>query len=845
MKDELVDLFTPHESFVGGELWDLAIAPASWTNFQSDIWTMWLPKEGIASHGWKVHVSAIKDEAREVLRKAAKVAFSQGVPFKHLSGLNEFYKLHSKNSSRLQTGKMIALYPKSEMNADRLMAALTETLKDFVGIDVLTDRSYRGSKSVFYRWGTFSFAGNIDEAGNPIGFVPDGFGELVEDRRAPQFVLPDGIIDPFSETVGRLGAKKAPTELKFDQYTVRSALRYTNAGGRYRAKCDQTSVDVVLKEARPHTGFVASEDAKTRLRRERDVLIEMNRHSLTLAPQLKKYFAVGDFEYLAMESIPGVPLHDWVANESPFFSSGITSRSEISKYLKRAEQIFSKIQADMRELHRLGFAFGDLSSGNIIVSNDDNARLIDFETCGLADSEDLVAGTPDFCMLSNNATLSFKDRDEYALSCIAITLILRLTSMMEITRAVSDSLGKDIISYAGTLPEWFLTACNHVLRVTAANSHYNVSSFDQPDIGELDGRNVARKQLAIGIINQSQLSSPSIFPLSSDTDKHNTLSFSMGDAGILWALKGSGLELSQLLIERFRAQVSAALDNGRLSAGYAFGYSGLADVCSTLGLEEEANAALDLIQLKWRDLADPSLAFGLAGVAQTLARHNRTEDAIEAMALSIKLSQTFDWKKNGLFFGRSGVVASAATLDHFGLWGAQSVDSVTKLISKELDQAVAHSFGRGLTLLGEVDGKRLLPYLSDGNAGLLVALDLACQNSSLEFQLSNKLLGDLSVDLETPFTIDSSLANGSVGLALALEYVKARRPDSQVMPEANWGRLTKYMLPLPAGIGVLNPRTLNFDLSFSKGSAGILAALSWRDRSQPLNLMGLMLPSLD
>ena len=82
--------------------------------------------------------------------------------------------------------------------------------------------------------------------------------------------------------------------------------------------------------------------------------------------------------------------------------------------------------------------------------------------------------------------------------------------------------------------------------------------------------------------------------------------------------------------------------------------------------------------------------------------------------------------------------------------------------------------------------------------------------------------------------------SGSCGLALILSFVAKRFPElKNELPEPNWGRLRKFLLPCVGGAGVLNPRFLKYDFGYNYGSAGILAALSCIDRNIEMNLSAI------
>ncbi|KIF06522.1 hypothetical protein PL81_07035, partial [Streptomyces sp. RSD-27] len=118
------------------------------------IWTFWgAPRTGLAEQGWKIHVSARLDRAQHVLDTVAGICFSEGVPFKHLSARLFFLYLHHKHAPRAQSGKFCAVYPPDRATAGRLLERLRDALDGEEGPYVLTDRRFRDSRTVHYRYG--------------------------------------------------------------------------------------------------------------------------------------------------------------------------------------------------------------------------------------------------------------------------------------------------------------------------------------------------------------------------------------------------------------------------------------------------------------------------------------------------------------------------------------------------------------------------------------------------------------------------------------------------------------------------------------------------------------------
>src|SRR5580700_3189145 len=231
--------------------------PAGWQGRTSEIWTLWHRGDRVAdaADGWKVHVSARPGRLQQVLDAAAAVCFEQGIAFKHMAAPLFYQWASHKHAARPQAGKFIAAYPADAAASRELMEALREALAGEEGPYILSDRRYRDSRTVHYRYGAYVVREQLQADGRRVLLVRDGTGELVPDERGVSFRLPAGVADPFAELAAGGPARQAgPVPL--GGFVIESAVRHTAAGGTYRAHHAQTGRPVFIKEARPHIGLL-------------------------------------------------------------------------------------------------------------------------------------------------------------------------------------------------------------------------------------------------------------------------------------------------------------------------------------------------------------------------------------------------------------------------------------------------------------------------------------------------------------------------------------------------------------------------------------------------------------
>ena len=144
--------------------------------------------------GWKIHISGTYDNHFKILKKVFNYCVEKKLNFKFVINLGSYICINGRESSRSQHGKSIVIYPRQERIKETL-EDLYKLLKGYEGPYILSDRPYKDSKVIYYRYGEF----------RPI-YIPDEYGtaeykmygknnELISDSRNPYFTLPEGVED--------------------------------------------------------------------------------------------------------------------------------------------------------------------------------------------------------------------------------------------------------------------------------------------------------------------------------------------------------------------------------------------------------------------------------------------------------------------------------------------------------------------------------------------------------------------------------------------------------------------------------------------------------------------------
>ncbi|HEY0697491.1 MAG TPA: class III lanthionine synthetase LanKC, partial [Micromonospora sp.] len=466
--------------------------PEGWEREPSNDWLIYGPVGGeLPQQGWKIHISACLDNAERVLGKVWDYCVPRGIPFKHLRGPQMLLMRNSKYASRGSSGKFVTIYPRDDAELELIAKELSELLAGEPGPYVLSDLRY-GDGPLYLRYGGFASRFCLSPDGQTVPAIADADGTLVPDRRDPVFHVPDWVKLP-DFLAPHLAARNATSTTDLP-YRIEKVIHFSNGGGLYAGRDTRTGERVVLKEARPHAGLDGTgADAVTRLRREAAML-----RRLADVPHLVRVhdeFTLGEHEFLALKYVEGRPLNQHIVQRYPLVNRGQDRAAYTDWALRIHQQVAEAVQA----IHRHGVVYGDLHMFNVMVDDDDQVTLIDFEVAALAAEASRPA-------LRNQAFAAPRDRtgfdvDRYALACLRIAFFLPLTAMLrlDVRKAVHlagiiaenfpvphELLDETVRTILG--PDGTATTDSLSVRAQADDQKYPLIDFDPDDWPSLRDR---------------------------------------------------------------------------------------------------------------------------------------------------------------------------------------------------------------------------------------------------------------------------------------------------------------------------------------------------------------------
>lgn len=829
-----------------------ANVPDGWTSTRQDVWLLW-DQAGtvVPDQGWKIHVSTRMERAQSVLDVVGAICFADTVSFKHLATEKAFLYAHHKHATRAQSGKFCAIYPPDLATARRLLDLLADRLQDEPGPYILSDRRYRDSQVVHYRYGAFRSLLRAGPDGGAQNLVRDGSGALVEDHRTTRFVLPTGVTDPFQE-VPQSPAPAADSGgatddgIRLGRYVILRALSQSNAGGAYRARDAVSGRPVFIKEARAHNGLYWDRTtAQQRLRREHHVLRRLHELAPGLAPEPVDYFQEWEHEFLVTELVPGSTLADFVAQRNPLGRTGAPA-SEVTAYFDACRGQLRRLASALDRLHRLGYRFGDVNPMNVLVTPEGGLRLIDFEACGRLDEPPIQMGAPGFLPEREEDREGIK-ADVYGLSAIALSMIIPLHLVAERNPAMLGHLYADVSRCATVPTDLWELATRHVAAGPPATTATAFRPEGDPDGGCLpDPDEVAadptthlrwlRNAIGRDIAATATPEDPDrIYPTIPRGYLTNTLCVAYGTAGVLHTLHHARLPVEPAVVDRLRREALQRRDD--LPPGLHTGTAGIAWVLAELGYLAEAADLVDAAGVHPATLVSCTWGEGSSGVgAARLALYAFTDEERyldRAVALGQALCRTEDLtplvgRRNavGLLYGRAGVA-----LFLFHLWRATGETRYlrhgTALLHSELDRAIEMPDGE-LGLPDNEVSRRAMTYLATGSAGLGHVLTRYVNATRDERLLvaTPRVLAYVNKRISVEPGLYQGLAGMAFALADAADPALAGDPVHLDNAVATATALLKFAVPAADGrVRFLGEHSLRFSTELWSGSAGVLLAL--------------------
>ncbi|MCX4521036.1 class III lanthionine synthetase LanKC [Streptomyces anulatus] len=798
--------------------------PDGWTRSRRGDWLAYSP-DGLRlpPQGWKIHVSAALDNAASVLERVVAHCLEHRLAFKCVPNAGLLALRNAKYADRAGSGKFITVYPPSDEAFPEVCTALTHLLEGEHGPYILSDLRC-GNGPVHTRYGAFAARFCSGPDGRPVPAVADPQGRLVPDDRGPSFrvpswVTPPGFLAPHLEARAAVGLADLP-------YTVEKALHFSNGGGVYLGRDTRTGEQVVLKEARPYAGLAADgADAVARLERERAALEQLA--GLDCVPAVRDVFEVGDHHFLVLQYIPGTTLNTVFARRFPLARQH-PSPELLAEHASWAAELYGQVERAVEAVHGRGIVISDLHMSNVMV-DEENARivLLDFEAASpAAERRRQIVANPAFVAPPDRRGA---DIDRYALACLRLALYLPLTTLFGIDRSKAAGLARDIARVFPVTEETLRPAVAEILRDTGRpGAGVTAAPAFLPDPGDWPRSRDAMVRAVTASCTPER--EDRCFPgdIAQFATATGGQSFAYGAAGVLYALHETGAPpcgpAEDWLLRHAKDPASGS------PLGFYDGLTGIAWTLHRIGRTAEAADLLRIILDQPLQGLAPGLHNGYAGIGLALDDLARTASATDAPALSAAAARCTALAvralvdgppspRTGLLHGASGI--ALLLVRRYATTGdAALLDLAATALHRDLERCRAGDDGELLV----VEGKRLMPYLGSGSAGIAAVIDAYLAHRpdpALEAAGRALLPAALSA-----FYVQPGLLRGSAGLLLHLAATPlCDEADRQRAIARHTDLLGSHALAYGDGLAFPGEQLMRLSMDLATGTAGALLAL--------------------
>jgi serine/threonine protein kinase len=713
--------------------------PQKWEIQRQGIWFYCKPPVAeLPLQGWKIHVSAAHQEARTVLQRVIDVLFKRGdTSFKFALDSSILLLLNSKNWTRGGSGKFITVYPRSNTVFLEVIEELFEATQNCCGPYILSDRRYRDSNVVYYRFGGMRLCQSLLVTGERAAVLVSPEGSEIPDQRLAYPITPAWVEPPLPFDQATENA--ASHELKDGQYEIEGVLSFSNAGGVYRAIDKRSGRRVVIKEARPHVNGNGLEDAVDNLKREYRLLSLV--HTTGIGPEPIELFQEWEHWFLVEEYLQGVTLSAHSASHNILLRTKPTQQ-ERRQWWMMVRSTAEKLLAMVKVLHNKKIVFSDLSPLNLMICrNGTELKLIDFEGAyqpGIDQPANVY--TPGFVSPSrlrgNPGTFS---DDFYSAGAVLISYMLPVTPLFHLKPQARDEV-ISMLKKEG-MPDDLedlivqLTCPASQPDANLAPPHITATPQSTTAISEPAPFETNYSQLVEGIVRSIKNAAAynrkdRMFPADPKIFSTNPLSLAYGAAGVAYALHRMDKRCPAAIIDWILAH---PITPENYPPGLYVGLAGIAWSLLETGAIDDAEKIMRLsFRHKLLQQAD-DIFYGAAGWGMTCLhffQHTHDEiylfQAIDAAKALLRRAERHDtgycWPQGktvrvGLAHGASGIALFmlylyAATKDGVFL------DAGEQALSFDLAQAIETADGGYSWPSESGSASPLYPYWRFGSSGI-------------------------------------------------------------------------------------------------------------------------------
>lgn len=815
----------------------------NWHIIRDGIWYHTFPTTyRFPVQGWKIHISARIDNSERVLAKVSSLLEKNEIAFKFALDSNVLMTINFKNWYRGASGKFITIYPQKMKQFCQIIQCLHEELEGEEGPYILSDKRYKNSKVVYYRYGGIANKQRLLITGEKEPVIYDPEGNPIEDKRTPFFNPPTWVFDPFIE-VGEKEEKAEEAIVLNNRYVVRKPISFSNSGGVYLAKDRKSNQNVIIKEARPFTNMEKNGlDAVQLLKKEYQILKLLN--NTKFVPSPIDLFQEWENWFLVEEYITGVDLRTMFLNNNPLLNVYPT-KAMSSDFYNLFRTISENLIFIINSLHKKNIILGDMSPYNIIVDPITlDLKIIDLEAAmriGIDKFHSLH--TPGFRRAENLfKKIQTKKDDYYSLATILSYLIFPINVFEYLNNDLYQKVFPKIIKDLG----WPQRSYSKIMQLTKGYETNNVNiipkrkaTIKTPDYNDSISKIAVKKiisEMGEFLIHHMRTENKDfLYHADPFMFRTNPLSFGFGALGVLYTLKKCNLDIPNSALDWLRQKIHN-IHPGDYPPGFFTGLSGVSYALAEIGLFVEGEKILKMAMKHPLLANNHSLYYGMAGIGLINLYYYFIDKKKYYLDNALDISKKLLSKTNvtggvfscqtkgetsiGLGYGHSGIALFFLRL--YQITGDEKyLNYGKKYLMSDLDYCKI-SEDSVISIPGSNKNSTLEPYIEEGSGGVLKVI--LRYHKYFKFDPLDEMVNDIYRKYSVFCGLQFGLASFVDVFIDLYRYFKEKKFLSMAKrPIA--GIRDLYLLKYSTGYATPGDGLFRISCDYATGVAGVMRAL--------------------
>lgn len=319
--------------------------------------------------GFKIHISATFENYKHILDIVVPFLDKEKVTYKFIDNESDIFHNFSVFEDAAESGKLITIYPKPNLFREVIEKLYQILPQEADGIYILSDRNYKDSNILFYRFGLVQHSANSIQNGIPT--LTTAEGDTWQDYPKTYFNLPPWIDDIQEEIM------EEESYLE-NNYEVLESLHNSNGGNIYLCQDKKFSSFTVLKESRPN--ILSFHNIEKRELRQKEYEITKKLQELEVSNVLRPIECVDEWinRYFIYNYIEGETLLD-ICKE---YGINAYSRQHKTKNLRLFNQFLVVVKSLVNQInyfHSKQLILNDIHSENFIMDDSGQVHFIDLE----------------------------------------------------------------------------------------------------------------------------------------------------------------------------------------------------------------------------------------------------------------------------------------------------------------------------------------------------------------------------------------------------------------------------------------------------------------------------------